>query len=202
MISKAVFMNTLRDVFKVDGERRHPSTPPPPLTAFLPSFLPPFLPSFPPSHAPAIIDMLTPPLFNHLGMPVDPFHHELIFKAYDKDHSDTIDFAEFISVLSILQRGTAEEKLEMSFHIYDLDGDGSITREELKKIVEAIFKVRSISGDAVASSNDHTWWKTPDQFVDHLFKELDANGDGKITLQEYKNGALRDPNICKSLNLI
>ena len=41
--------------------------------------------------------------------------------------------------LSVLARGTIEEKLLWAFSLYDTDGDGVITSEELLDVVSAIY---------------------------------------------------------------
>lgn len=50
-------------------------------------------------------------------------------------------FQNFIQGLSILSRGTLEEKLLWTFSLYDINGDGRITREEMTDIVTAIFEL-------------------------------------------------------------
>ncbi len=41
--------------------------------------------------------------------------------------------------LSVLARGTLHEKLQWAFNLYDINGDGIITREEMMNIVSAIY---------------------------------------------------------------
>lgn len=43
--------------------------------------------------------------------------------------------------LSVLSRGTPEEKLRWTFSLYDINGDGFITKEEMKDVVTAIFEL-------------------------------------------------------------
>lgn len=43
--------------------------------------------------------------------------------------------------LSILSRGSVDEKLRWAFSLYDINGDGCITREEMTDIVTAIYEL-------------------------------------------------------------
>ena len=52
-----------------------------------------------------------------------------------------IHFQDFVVGLSILVNGTQEEKLEWTFHLYDLDGDGLITREEMEDVAMSVSKI-------------------------------------------------------------
>jgi len=70
-----------------------------------------------------------------------PFADRL-FVLLDVDGNGKVDLKEFVTGLSLLCKGTAEEKLELSFKAYDLDQNGSIDKSELA----AMFKAAWLSG--------------------------------------------------------
>ena len=48
-------------------------------------------------------------------------------------------FQDFLTTLSILERGTLGEKMDWVARLYDLDGDGVIAVEELEDIIYSVF---------------------------------------------------------------
>ena len=64
---------------------------------------------------------------------------ERIFKFFDQDGDGVIDFRELVCGLSVLCKGSQEEKIEYAFKGYDLDNNGFISRHELYKMFKAYF---------------------------------------------------------------
>lgn len=100
-----------------------------------------------------------------------------MFTLFDEDCDGSIQFSEFVSGLSALSdRGSFEEKLDLSFLIYDTDGDDKISRNELGSILVACLAENGLS-------------LTPEQAkgcVDFTFRQLQVTGD-HITKEEYKS---------------
>ena len=55
-----------------------------------------------------------------------------VFEIFDKDKNGSIDFVEFLTVLSIFSnQGSEEAKLRLLFDIYDYDEDGEICNKDM-----------------------------------------------------------------------
>ena len=63
------------------------------------------------------------------------------FTAWDTDGDGSIDFKEFITGLSTMERGTEDERLEMAFKVYDLDNNGKIDRDEMMTVLKRAIKL-------------------------------------------------------------
>lgn len=61
---------------------------------------------------------------------------------------------EFVSGLSVLSRGNLHEKLLWTFSLYDTNGDGIVTKDEMLDIVTAIYDL--MGNYAEPSIDEHT----------------------------------------------
>lgn len=116
-----------------------------------------------------------------------------VFNTLDQDHSGLLSFEDFVTGLSILSRGSIDEKLRWTFSLYDINGDGCITREEMTDIVTAVYELMGKFSDP---NLDHEGVR---QKVDRMFQKMDGNRDGVVTLSEFLEACRADPDISTSM---
>lgn len=117
-----------------------------------------------------------------------------VFRTFDKNRDGTIDFHEFIQGLSIISRGTQEQKLRWAFEMYDRDGSGTVSRAEMLEIVRGIFR---LAGDKINLPRDEN---TPEKFTNKLMAKLDRDNDGTITQTEFVRGVQCYPSLMRLLD--
>ncbi|XP_048409201.1 guanylyl cyclase-activating protein 2 [Stegostoma tigrinum] len=123
---------------------------------------------------------------------------ENMFRAFDKNGDNTIDFLEYVAALNLVLRGNLEHKLKWTFKVYDKDGNGCIDKTELLEIVESIYRLKKACHQ---ESEEESVLLTPEEVVDRIFQLVDENGDGHLSLDEFIDGARRDKWVMKMLQM-
>ncbi|XP_026233521.1 guanylyl cyclase-activating protein 2-like [Anabas testudineus] len=113
---------------------------------------------------------------------------ENMFRAFDKNGDNTIDFLEFVAALNLVFRGDLEHKLRWSFKVYDKDGNGYVEKDELRSIIDSIYRLKRVSKTDTSEPQF-----TLDEVVDRILQAVDSDGDGKINMEEFIKGAQQDP---------
>lgn len=106
---------------------------------------------------------------------------EKLFQMFDKDRSGQIDVREFMIGLSNFTGAGKDEKLKFAFAVFDEDGNGVITKQELIKILKSNHMA---SNDAEVSRKAET-----------IMMQADKDGDGVITFDEFVIVSKKFPNI-------
>jgi len=142
-------------------------------------------------------------LKNVAGTPIG----ERLFQLLDVNGDGVVDLGEFVGGLSLLCKGTPEEKLELSFKAYDLDGNGSISKEELALMFKSAWisgfrALSAVHGDEELSMEDLNEFseEMAALFAENAFESLDVDGDNQLSFEEFKEFALAEPKITATLN--
>merc|ERR1719271_514761 len=97
-----------------------------------------------------------------------------IMKEVDSDGSGGIDYTEFLAATLSRKQYMQEDIVWSAFRVFDLDGDGQITREELAQV---------LSGDRVKDVEQALQLNKDE--IERIIKEVDEDGDGQISFQEF-----------------
>jgi calcium-dependent protein kinase len=89
-----------------------------------------------------------------------------IFEEIDFNNDGSINFSEFLTVNMKKEKITNEDMLVKAFKMFDLDGNGYITIEELKETIP------------IEIQNTSQWFD--------IVKEVDQDGDCQISFGEFK----------------
>ena len=89
--------------------------------------------------------------------------------SVDKNHHEgtIVDFEEFIELL-VNHGRNIDEDIAKSFNVFDIDGDGLITEDELQTTMSSL-------GDPMHEKE-----------VKAMIAEADLDGDGKINFKEFQ----------------
>eukprot|EP01122_Echinamoeba_exundans_P004058 TRINITY_DN14095_c0_g1_i1.p1 TRINITY_DN14095_c0_g1~~TRINITY_DN14095_c0_g1_i1.p1 ORF type:complete len:217 (+),score=62.21 TRINITY_DN14095_c0_g1_i1:31-681(+) len=113
--------------------------------------------------------------------------------ALDANKDHTVNKKELIVGLTVLANGSAEEKLKLSFNIYDLDRSGSISVSEFKTMMRAMGRLRLYNEKQLEA-----WVETT---VSELFKKIDKDGSGELSRDEFVQAAKGHPDILDLLTV-
>jgi len=118
---------------------------------------------------------------------------EYLFNAFDQNHNGQIDFKEFLTALSVTSRGDIHAKLEWAFEMIDVNGDGQISKEEMVKFVDGIYR---LMGSSMPGSDE-----SPEACVNTMFAAMDKNNDGVLSFEEFREGTRKDQSLLKALQM-
>lgn len=149
-----------------------------------------------------------------------------LFKYFDRNGNGLIDENEFVLSMSVLTKGSAEDKLKLAFATYDTSGNGSISRRELHQAIKNQVvggtkllmtlltleaeanrtgkDINSIDPRAIKIRKSDLPIKLEDikPLVNDAFNRYDKDKNGRITLEEFMLWAKDEPRLTDTMAVL
>jgi len=107
-----------------------------------------------------------------------------------------VTFEDFAVGLSILLKGSLEDRLRWTFQVYDVNKDGVLSRAEVRDVTAAVYDLMGHPNGERQKSEAN------DQMIDKraelAFQKMDLDQDGVITLDEFLTCCLADKKMNQS----
>lgn len=115
-----------------------------------------------------------------------------------------MDINEYLALMGVTFGGTVQQKLRASFAIFDKDGNGTLSKDEVRDMLRMVIiqvmraQYRTTHGkipskgatvlDAAANAKI-------DQVVDEVFDRVDKDKSGAIDIDEFEAGFGENPEM-------
>lgn len=107
-----------------------------------------------------------------------------VFKAFDKNSDALIDDFEWVEGLAIFLRGDLEDKINYSFNVYDLNGDGFVSREEMFQMLKTCIVRQPTEEDPDEGVKD---------LVELAIKKMDLDHDSRLSKTDFHDSVIKEP---------
>ncbi|KAJ1130871.1 hypothetical protein NDU88_009216 [Pleurodeles waltl] len=116
-----------------------------------------------------------------------------VFRSFDANNDGTLDFKEYIIALHMTSSGKTNQKLEWAFSLYDVDGNGHISKVEVLEIVTAIFKMISFEDQKQLPEDENT----PEKRTEKIWVYFEKKDNDKISEGEFIQGIMKNKEILR-----
>ncbi|XP_069371975.1 calaxin-like [Paralichthys olivaceus] len=123
-------------------------------------------------------------LFKTFDM-TDSMIMDRVFRTFDKDDDGFISKKEWVEGLSVLLRGTLEEKMKYCFHVYDLKDDNYISKEEMFQMLKDSLIIQPTDEDPYEGARE---------LVEITLKKMDHDQDGRLSFDDFEK-SVREENL-------
>jgi predicted ferric reductase/Ca2+-binding EF-hand superfamily protein len=113
-----------------------------------------------------------------------------VLAGFDLNADGVITKDEFMEGVRKLIAGSDQEKLMFAFRVHDHDGDGSLSRDELYRMVAMSLSESDVSDRPTQSSH---------AVASTLFVAADKNRDGRIDFKEFEAIVRKYPAVLRSM---
>jgi len=107
-----------------------------------------------------------------------------VFRVFDRNSDSLIDDIEWVEGLAIFLRGDLEDKINYTFSVYDLNGDGYISREEMFQLLKTSLVRQPTEEDPDEGVKD---------LVELALKKIDLDHDSKLSKGDFRESVIAEP---------
>lgn len=123
-------------------------------------------------------------LYQVFDMPED-YLIDRIMVAVDRGTTPYIKLSTFVTTMSVYLRGSLADRIKYCYAVYDLSGEGMIRRDQLILLVRnSVIKLHPEDVEEIVKD-----------MVDMLIKKVDLDLDGLISLQDYTDTVMAQPQL-------
>ncbi|KAH7962522.1 hypothetical protein HPB52_016681 [Rhipicephalus sanguineus] len=111
-----------------------------------------------------------------LSMHPDSTFVQQMFALVDFDNNGYISFREFLDMIVIFAKGTAEDKTKLMFDMYDIDHSGKLSRDEFANMIKSLLELgnQSLSSEKL------------NELISSMFREAGLEKKQTITLEDFQ----------------
>jgi len=122
--------------------------------------------------------------------------HDDLFRAFDVNGDGVVTYEELLSGILVLCGGSRDDKVKTAFELFDRDGNGSITIDEMEQYLTSVFRILYEISPNIVDSVQATAEELGKTTAAQCFEDVDINHDGEISYDEFAQWYLapRDDN--------
>lgn len=145
---------------------------------------------------------------------------DCIFGALDVDNSGALSQKEFVVGLDLLVNGSFEDQVDFQFNLYDVDGDGILSKSDFMALSRSIFlsaqaarqkaanawmqRISTSCGVGEGGYEMETMWsqlwaQSGSNSAEEKFDRIDVDHDDVLSLHEFTNYCKDDPKAISSV---
>lgn len=112
-----------------------------------------------------------------------------VIQALDSGTTKFVTLDTWLRAMSLLLRGTFEEKVRYCFAVYDLQGHGIIKCPQMVTLMSRCFDTLPEAEAGLAAKD----------LVDIMMKKMDMDNDGMLSFDEYQQSVVACPDMLQCL---
>ena len=111
-----------------------------------------------------------------LSMRPDSTFIQQMFALVDKDKNGYISFREFLDMIIIFAKGSADEKAKLMFDMYDVTRSGKLTVDDFKMMIKSMLELANQSISA----------QQMDEVINSMFRSAGLRSRQELTFADFQ----------------